>query len=159
MLRMTTLLVVLVVGLFPRFAAAQQRTDSLASVLREAEQADWVVRATLKDSIRPQGRVQMGTGQVRVGDAEIALARVRLLERMRSGRGGVITGAKWGAGAGAVLGFVMTMACDGFDARCGMWPEGAVIIPASALMVGFLGGVIGGALDTSVRWDPIWPET
>ena len=159
MLRMTILLVVLVVGLFPRFAAAQQRTDSLASVLREADQADWVVRATLNDSIRAEGRVQMASGQVRVGDAEIALARVRLLERMRSGRAGVITGAKWGAGAGAVLGVGMAMMCNGFDARCGLAPEGILIVGWSSFFVGFFGAVIGGALDTSVRWDPIWPET
>lgn len=154
MLRMTVPLVVLVVELFPGFAAAQQRTDSLASMLREAEQADWIVRATLVDSTLVEGKVQADGSVARIGETEIALARVRLMERMRSGRAGVIAGARWGAGAGLGLGAFYLLLCMN---TAGCDPFVAVAVPMG--LGAFLGGVIGGALDTSVRWDPIWPET
>lgn len=156
MLRAASLVVGLLIG--PSSSAlAQQAPDTArsVSVLLEAQQSRWHVRATLLDGGTAEGRVRnVEDSSAMIGSRRLPPEQIALLERRLADQTDTKRGALIGGAAGVLFGtLVLYPFCD-YRGGC---DEGMTLVLGSTALGAALGATAGGILSIGqMRWEPIW---
>ncbi len=136
--------------------AAQVPADTaLTQLLQEARARKWVMRAGADSSFISQGELKAFTDStLTIGDQQLRLAEISLLDRRVTNRKILGGGALVGGLAGAVLGAgLIGLACS-YQPDCGgdtIFLIGGALTASGAAIGGVFGGLLGG-----YEWRTVW---
>lgn len=133
---------------------AQTPRDTLATVLQEARQHRWMVRATVSSGAQHEGLVTLSADStLAISGTRFHLSDVSVLERKRVNHGTTKAGAILGGLGGLALGIGLASWACSSDDDC----AGSAFLAGGALTAGgaALGGIIGGTLGPP-EWRLVW---
>lgn len=158
MLHAATLAIGILVGSgSPALAQEAPGTTRDVSVLLQAKESRWHVRATLLDGGTVEGRVRNVDGSsASIGARQFAPQQIALLERRIADQTDTRRGGLIGGAAGVLFGALVAIPfCDyGNEGRCNAHVS---IMLGSTFVGAMLGATAGGIFSAGeTKWEPVW---